>query len=100
MAQNPKDAGVETEVLQLEASNGATEERMKEILSEIVVRTIRQWQKPDWFTHWVSTTDKDEAEAFLNKTLDTLLDLELFEFCNHVELLKDQLEIFHSMKRR
>lgn len=100
MAQNPKDTGVETEVLHLEASNGATEERMKEILSELVIRTIKQWQKPDWFTHWASTTEKDEAEAFLTETLDTLLDLELFDFCNQVELLKGQLEIYHSMKRR
>jgi uncharacterized membrane-anchored protein YjiN (DUF445 family) len=100
MALNPQDENISTEELQQEANNGASDERIAEILSQLVVRTIKEWQNPGWFTEWVSTTSKKEAEKFLQDTLDTLLELELFEFCKDVELLKGQVEIFHSMNKK
>jgi hypothetical protein len=99
MALNPKDENVPVEELQMEANNGATEERIIEILSQIIVRTIKEWQDPGWFTEWVSTTSKKEAEKFLQNTLDNLIDLELFEYCKDVELMKGQLAVFYSMKK-
>lgn len=99
MALNPNDENVPVEELQHEANSGATEERVIEILSQIIVRTIKEWKNPGWFTHWVSTTSKKEAEGFLKNTLDNLIELELFEYCKDVELMKGQLEIFHSMKK-
>jgi hypothetical protein len=100
MALNPKDVNITTEELQAEANNGASEERIVEILSSILVRTIEEWKNPGWFTEWASTTNKKSAEKFLQHTLDTLVELELFEYCNEVELMKGKLAIFHSMKNK
>ena len=100
MAINPKDKTRAAEELQLEANNGASEERMIEILSSIIARTVEEWKNPGWFTEWASTTSKKEAEKFLQSTLDNLIELELFEFCKDVELMKGQLEMFHSMKNK
>ncbi len=100
MSLNPKDENKTTEQLTIEANNGASEDRIKEILSQLLVRTVKEWNNPGWFTEWVSTTNKKEAEEFLQKTLDNLLELELFEYCKDVELLKGKLEIYHSLKRK
>ncbi len=100
MALNPKDDNRTFEELQMEANEGTSEERLTEILSQLVVRTIKEWQNPGWFTEWASTTKKKEAESFLKDTLETLVDLELFEYCKEVELVKGQLAIFHSMKQK
>lgn len=98
MSLNPADQNKTTEELTLEANRGVSEERVKEILSELVVRTVREWKNPGWFTEWASTHSKKEAESFLQNTLDDLIELELFEYCNDVELMKGQLTIFHQMK--
>ena len=100
MALNPQDDNKTVEELQIEANDGASEERVVEILSQIVVRTVKEWQDPGWFTEWASTTKKQEAEEFLQQTLDTLIELDLFEYCKDVELMKGQLALFHSMKKR
>ena len=50
------------------------------ILSQIIIRTVNEWKNPGWFTQWVSSTGKKEAEEFLQNTLDDLIELELFEF--------------------
>ena len=99
MGLNPKDKDISTEELQLQAAHCDSEERIIEILSEIIVRTISAWKEPGWFTHWASTTPKREAEEFLQHTINQLLELELFEYCKDVELMKGQLELFHSMKK-
>ena len=99
MALNPQDENRTVEELQIEANDGASDERVIEILSQIIVRTIKEWQNPGWFTEWASTTRKKEAEEFLQQTLDSLIELELFEYCNDVELMKGQLALFHSMKK-
>ncbi len=96
MALNPKDKEKSTDSLTLEANNGATEDRIKEILSELVVRTVREWENPGWFTEWASTTSKKDAEDFLQNTLNDLIELELYEYCDKVENLKGLLEIYHS----
>lgn len=100
MGLNPNDNNKTTDELTMEANQGASEERVIEILSQLTVRTVQEWKNPSWFTEWVSTTPKKEAEKFFQKTLDTLIDLELFEYCKDVELMKGQLELFHSMKNR
>jgi len=101
MALNPKDENVSTEELQREANDrNISEERIIEILSQIIIRTVKEWKNPGWFTEWVSNTSKKDAEKFLQKTLDTLIDLELFEYCKDVELMKGQLELFNSIKNR
>ena len=101
MPLNPKDENIATEDLQNEANDeNVSQERIVEILSQIIVRTVKEWKNPGWFTKWVSTTNKKEAEDFLQNTLDNLIELELFEFCKDVELMKGQLELFYSMKNR
>jgi hypothetical protein len=97
MPLNPEDQNKTSKELTLEANRGASEERVKEILSELVVRTVREWKNPEWFIEWVTTHDKKYSEKFLQNTLDNLIELELFEYCNDVELLKGQLQVFHSM---
>lgn len=101
MALNPADEQKTVDELQLEANReGTSDERIAEILSRLVVNTVKEWKNPGWFTEWVSTTSKKEAKEFLQNTLDTLIELELFEYCNDVEVMKGQLELFHSMKRK
>lgn len=97
MALNPADENKTTEELTLEANKGVSEERVKEILSQLLVRTIKEWENPGWFTEWVNTTNKKKAEKFLQDTMNNLLELELYEYCNNVELLKGKLELFHSV---
>ena len=87
--------------MQCEINNGATKERLIEILSQIIVRTIKDFKTPGCFEKWIaSIVNKEEAEEFLQMMLDDLIELELFEYCKDVDLMKGQLELFYSMQSR
>jgi hypothetical protein len=94
---NPKDKGVSVDELQRQAAS-ASEERQMEILSELIVRTIKEYKDPGYFTHWVSSTSKKDALKWADELLSTLNELELYEYCNEAVLFKGKIEIFHSMK--
>jgi len=93
---NPKDRNTKVDILQREAQT-ASEERQMEILSELAVRMVKEYQDPAYFTHLVSTTSKEEMLALVRGLLDTLTQLEVYEYCDAAKLLEGQVELFHSM---
>ncbi|MEK6885210.1 MAG: hypothetical protein AABY22_36600 [Nanoarchaeota archaeon] len=98
----PRDRSRSVADLQREAKmwekENKNEYRVKQILAELVVRTVIEYSKPDFFTHYVSTTPKSEALKFLKKVKQDLLEFEQYEHVGETDLLIAAAEMFHKNK--
>jgi hypothetical protein len=100
MQLNDEDFAKSNEELQEEANNPETiEERVKQILAILLIRTIKDWQDPAWFMEWLKTTPEADAREFLEKTLANLMMLEMYEHCSAVEQMIGQLNVYYVVEK-
>lgn len=101
MPYNENDTNKSIDELQAEANMpGVSENRVKEIIAALLVKTVQEWKNAGWFTEWARITPEGEAMQFLRDTHTILLTLEMYEYCEDVDRLIAQLQLFHSLDKR